>query len=233
MVCYIYWLFTLSISMLLGFCLSFCQFQLDVANKSFAYKKTCSPETVHSNNLMKKKYGTLQLPFICLFLLLTTFSGLQNCKSVFLILKIFHYGGSKRWFSFFQDIHIRMNIRLIDILTSIRPMTTTVWKVSVIGVFLVCIFQRSDWIQRNTPYLSVFSPNVGKYGPEKLQIQRLFTQSTKSGKQLRIDLLETNRSSNGLKITWLWKYVLTIYQQGLWSPKMDRRMVKRHQLCPE
>ena len=139
MVCYIYWLFTLSISMLLGFCLSFCQFQLDVANKSFAYKKTCSPETVHSNNLMKKKYGTLQLPFICLFLLLTTFSGLQNCKSVFLILKIFHYGGSKRWFSFFQDIHIRMDIRLIDILTSIRPMTTTVWKVSVIGVFLVCI----------------------------------------------------------------------------------------------
>ena len=27
-------------------------------------------------------------------------------------------------------------------------------------------------------YLSVFSPNAGKYGPEKLQIQRLFTQST-------------------------------------------------------
>ena len=39
--------------------------------------------------------------------------------------------------------------------------------------FLVRIFPYSDWIRRNilylsdTPYLSVFSPNVGKYGPEK------------------------------------------------------------------
>ena len=33
--------------------------------------------------------------------------------------------------------------------------------------FLVRIFPHSDWIQRDTPYLSVFSPNVGKYGPEK------------------------------------------------------------------
>ena len=28
----------------------------------------------------------------------------------------------------------------------------------------------------NTPYLSVFSPNAGKYGPEKFQIRTLFTQ---------------------------------------------------------
>ena len=27
-----------------------------------------------------------------------------------------------------------------------------------------------------TPYLSVFSPNTGKYGPEKLRIRTLFTQ---------------------------------------------------------
>ena len=33
--------------------------------------------------------------------------------------------------------------------------------------FLVCIFPYSDWIRRDTPYLSVFSPNTGKYGPEK------------------------------------------------------------------
>ena len=32
---------------------------------------------------------------------------------------------------------------------------------------LVCIFPHSDWIRRYTPYLSVFSPNAGKYGPEK------------------------------------------------------------------
>ena len=33
--------------------------------------------------------------------------------------------------------------------------------------FLVRIFPYSDRIRRDTPYLSVFSPNVGKYRPEK------------------------------------------------------------------
>ena len=32
------------------------------------------------------------------------------------------------------------------------------------------------WIRRDAEYLSVFSLNAGKYGPEKLQIQTLFTQ---------------------------------------------------------
>ena len=49
-------------------------------------------------------------------------------------------------------------------------------KLSVFGVFLACIFPYSDWIQRDTEYLSVFSPNAGKYRPEKLQILKLFTQ---------------------------------------------------------
>ena len=33
-------------------------------------------------------------------------------------------------------------------------------------LFLVRIFPHSDWIRRDTKYLSVFSPNAGKYGPE-------------------------------------------------------------------
>ena len=33
--------------------------------------------------------------------------------------------------------------------------------------FLVCIFSHSDWILRDAEYISVFSPNTGKYGPEK------------------------------------------------------------------
>ena len=41
------------------------------------------------------------------------------------------------------------------------------WKVSNREFFLVRIFPHSDWIWRGTPYLSVFSPNAGKYGPEK------------------------------------------------------------------
>ena len=47
---------------------------------------------------------------------------------------------------------------------------------SVFGVILVSIFPHSDWIRRDTPYLSVFCPNVEKYGPEQLRIRSLFTQ---------------------------------------------------------
>ena len=43
-------------------------------------------------------------------------------------------------------------------------------------VGLVRIFRHSDWIRRDTPYLSVFCPNAGKYGPKKLRIRTLFTQ---------------------------------------------------------
>ena len=40
-------------------------------------------------------------------------------------------------------------------------------KCSNTEFFLVRIFPPSDWIRRDTEYLSVFSPNVGKYGTEK------------------------------------------------------------------
>ena len=52
----------------------------------------------------------------------------------------------------------------------------TAWKVSVFGVFLVRIFPHLDWIRRDTPNLSVFCQNSGKYGPEKLGTRPLFTQ---------------------------------------------------------
>ena len=41
--------------------------------------------------------------------------------------------------------------------------------------FLVRIFPHSDWIWRDTEYLTVFSPNEGKYGPERFKY-RHFTQ---------------------------------------------------------
>ena len=53
---------------------------------------------------------------------------------------------------------------------------STAWKVSVFAIILVCIFPHSDWIRRDTPYLSVFSPNAGKCGPEKLRVRTLFTR---------------------------------------------------------
>ena len=43
----------------------------------------------------------------------------------------------------------------------------TVWKMFKYRVFSGPYFPHSDWIQRNKPYLSVFSLNAGKYGPEK------------------------------------------------------------------
>ena len=35
--------------------------------------------------------------------------------------------------------------------------------------FLARIFLHLDWIRRDTPYISLFSPNVGKYGPENYE----------------------------------------------------------------
>ena len=42
--------------------------------------------------------------------------------------------------------------------------------------FLVRTFPHSDWITRFTKYISIFSPNSGKYGPEKIPMRTLFTQ---------------------------------------------------------
>ena len=39
--------------------------------------------------------------------------------------------------------------------------------VQIRSFFLVRIFPHLDWIRRDTKYLYLFSPNSGKYGPEK------------------------------------------------------------------
>ena len=49
-------------------------------------------------------------------------------------------------------------------------------KFSVFEVFLVCIFPHLDWIWRFTEQIFDFSPNLGKYKPEKLRIRTLITQ---------------------------------------------------------
>ena len=54
----------------------------------------------------------------------------------------------------------------------------TVWKVSVFGIILIRIFPHSDWMIR-TLYLSVFSPNAGKYWPEWLRIRTLLRSGSK------------------------------------------------------
>ena len=47
----------------------------------------------------------------------------------------------------------------------------TAWKVPLFGDFLVRIFQHLDWILRDTPYLSLFTPNEEKYGPKKFEYE--------------------------------------------------------------
>ena len=44
--------------------------------------------------------------------------------------------------------------------------------------FLVRIFAHSHWIRRDTEYLLVFSPNAGKYGPEKTLYLATFHEVT-------------------------------------------------------
>ena len=51
----------------------------------------------------------------------------------------------------------------------------TAWKMSVFGLILIHIFPYSNWIRRDTPHLSVFSPKAGKCGLEQLRIRALFT----------------------------------------------------------
>ena len=64
-------------------------------------------------------------------------------------------------------------------LISLRNLrVTTVWKVSVFGVYQARIFRPLDWIRRGTEFLSVFSRNAGKYGPEKLRTRTHFRQWT-------------------------------------------------------
>ena len=50
-----------------------------------------------------------------------------------------------------------------------------VWKVYVFEVVLVRIFPHSDWIQRDTKYLSVLSLSAWKYRPEQKRIRTIFT----------------------------------------------------------
>ena len=44
--------------------------------------------------------------------------------------------------------------------------TTQINKCPNTELFLVLIFPHSEWIRRDTSYLSVFTPNAEKYGPE-------------------------------------------------------------------
>ena len=71
----------------------------------------------------------------------------------------------------------------------ILDITTNVWKVSIFGVFLVCILPHSNWIR-------VISPNTGKYGPQKLRLRTRSTQCTQKWCfPFRIFLVDVHKSA--------------------------------------
>ena len=88
----------------------------------------------------------------------------------------FHFYPGSHWLSFTRQKE-RDNGNIYKH-WHISHVTHAAWKVLVFGVFLVRIFPHSDWIRRDTEYLSVFKPNMGKYGPGKLWMRTLFTNVT-------------------------------------------------------
>ena len=74
----------------------------------------------------------------------------------------------------FAQISIKWNVKkkrsIIIWLASLRekcPYSEFFWPV---------FSNISDWIRRDTPYLPLFSPSAGKYGPKNFRIRTLFTQ---------------------------------------------------------
>ena len=64
------------------------------------------------------------------------------------------------WVSYLKSDSTRGNFLIfLEVRLSLHNIA---WRVSVFGTFLVRIFQHSNWIRWDTPYPSVFTPNVGK-----------------------------------------------------------------------
>ena len=98
------------------------------------------------------------------------------------------YSLQTRNFFLMTSVKLRSNIMAGNLL-----MIITAWKVSVFGVILVCIFAHSDWIRRDTEYLSVFwDQNNSEYEhflcsnfqlyikPKALKMKGIFSLSNKN-----------------------------------------------------
>ena len=102
--------------------------------------------------------------------------------------------------------------------------------------FLVLIFPHTDWIGRDTKCLSVFSPNAGKYGPEKTsyldtfhavnvsrQPTMLISTSSDVAKDLEFDRLDFIDNLLRFFVT-IWRrvyYVIGLTEVALQSTKYN------------
>ena len=80
-------------------------------------------------------------------------------------------------------------------------------------VFLVRNFLHSDWIRRDTEYLSVFSPNAGKYGPENNSVFGHFSRSETAIFQMSFKDLLILSGYFTFSLSFIVFYI--IYLQGL------------------
>ena len=76
---------------------------------------------------------------------------------------------SQSWYRHFLT---KVSFRIFQIHNFVTLKHLIMWKVlrekcPNMECLLACIFPYLDWIRRLTEYISVFSPNAGKYGPEK------------------------------------------------------------------
>ena len=62
--------------------------------------------------------------------------------------------------------------------------------------FFWSVFSVFELNTGDTEYLSVFSPNAGKYGPEKLRIRTLFTQCIVWGQKIQSLYDQENANRN-------------------------------------
>ena len=89
------------------------------------------------------------------------YSWLLKCTVFFAsLIKVFSHIRTNFTFFIWADNHITMQ-------SSLFPCSTLREKSLNTEFFRARIFTHLDWTRRDTPYLSVFSPNAGKYGREK------------------------------------------------------------------
>ena len=77
------------------------------------------------------------------------------------------------------------------------------WIFGYVGKQL--IFMHLDWIRRDTPYVSVLSPNAWKEGPEKLRVRTLFSQTINYSTQL-VPNLSRSKGNQKMKFGHIIEY---------------------------
>ena len=109
---------------------------------------------------------------------------------------------------------------------NVKNLLYTSWKVSVFGTFLVRIFPDSDWIRRDTEYLSVFSPNAGRYVPEK-------TPNTDTFRAVSVDrfIFFISLTLNNISRYFRYLHEVRTILSRTWMVNWSRRLCWLHFYC--